>query len=174
MSTSIKKKICIIGGFAAGKTSLVRRYVLQQFSSEYHATLGVNIYKYSDSVEVPDRGTITIDQVIWDVEGSTTRRETLEAYVRGSAGALIVGDVTRAGSVAEMVTHAELFERVAPGRPMVFAFNKIDLSSVSFAEERTTLSGRFGGTSLYTSAATGEAVPALFSALARRIVVIGA
>ena len=39
----IKKKICMLGGFAVGKTSLVKRFVTGQFSEKYHTTIGVKI-----------------------------------------------------------------------------------------------------------------------------------
>lgn len=170
----INKKVCIIGGFAVGKTSLVRRYVLSEFSPDYQATLGVNIYKYTDSVEMAGKGKVQVNQVIWDVEGNTTRREMLENYVRGSAGALIVGDVTRPDSIADMRTHAELFKRIAPGRPMVFAYNKIDLLDGPWEESGDELIYQYGGLSIQTSAATGHQVQDLFRSLAGRILEIGA
>ena len=40
-----QKKICLIGGFAVGKTSLVARFVKSIFSEKYHTTLGVKIDK---------------------------------------------------------------------------------------------------------------------------------
>ena len=39
----IKKKICMLGSFAVGKTSLVQRYVNSIFSEKYHTTIGVKI-----------------------------------------------------------------------------------------------------------------------------------
>ena len=41
----IKKKICMLGAFAVGKTSLVQRYVNSIFSEKYHTTVGVRIEK---------------------------------------------------------------------------------------------------------------------------------
>ena len=39
----MQKKICMLGGFAVGKTSLVRRFVSNVFSDHYHTTLGVTV-----------------------------------------------------------------------------------------------------------------------------------
>jgi GTPase SAR1 family protein len=39
----LQRKICMIGGFSAGKTSLVRRFVKSVFSEAYLTTVGVKI-----------------------------------------------------------------------------------------------------------------------------------
>ncbi len=39
----ISKKICMIGDFSVGKTSLIRRYMDNQFSDQYLTTVGVKI-----------------------------------------------------------------------------------------------------------------------------------
>ena len=43
----IQKKICLLGGFAVGKTSLVSRFVHSIFSDRYLTTVGVKIEKKS-------------------------------------------------------------------------------------------------------------------------------
>ncbi|MDH5749216.1 MAG: GTP-binding protein [Rhodospirillales bacterium] len=169
------KKICIIGGFAVGKTSLVRRYVLNEFSPDYQATLGVNIYKFTDHIPTREGGEITINEILWDIEGSTTREETLKTYLRGAAGALVVGDVTRDDVIEDMIENARFFSKELPGRPLVFALNKIDLvEDRDNVENGHALIEEFGGTVLHTSAAEGTEVPTLFRTLAARVTEIGA
>lgn len=172
---AINKKICVIGDFAVGKTSLIRRYVLNQFSPEYQATLGVNIYKYSDRIETPGGGTEEINEIIWDIEGAQEGADLVDTYLRGAAGALVIGDLTRDHTVDSMARHARHFETIQPGRPVVFALNKVDLleSPMDGALEET-LAKEFGGPVVKTSAATGAAVPELFRGLGRRILEIGA
>lgn len=41
----IQKKICLVGAFATGKTSLVSRFVKSIYSDIYHSTVGVKIDK---------------------------------------------------------------------------------------------------------------------------------
>lgn len=172
---AVNKKICVIGDFAVGKTSLVRRYVLNQFSPDYQATLGVNIYKFTDRVEAPGGGTEEINEIIWDIEGAQEGANLLDTYLRGASGALVIGDVTRRDTVESMARHARRFETIQPGRPVVFALNKIDLlkSPVEEALEES-LAKDFPGPVAKTSAATGAAVPELFRGLGRRILEIGA
>jgi len=172
---ALNKKICIIGAFAVGKTSLVRRYVLNQFSPDYQATLGVNIYKFSDQIEAPDGASQTVNQIIWDIEGGQLGSDILDTYLRGASGALVVGDVTRGDALDSMAQHAQHFLRLQPGRPLVFALNKMDLlDSPDLAPDGAGLSNEFGGPLVQASAASGSAVPRLFHALGRRILQVGA
>ena len=39
----MQKKVCLLGDFAVGKTSLVRRYVEGRFDDKYLSTIGVKI-----------------------------------------------------------------------------------------------------------------------------------
>jgi len=171
----VSKKICVIGQFAVGKTSLVRRYVLDEFSHDYQATLGVNIYKYSDTVGYPPGGETALNQIIWDIEGGDTNPQKTGTYIQGAAGALIVGDITRAETIAAMADHARLFQSLRPGRPFAFALNKIDLLDEQPPPDiDEQLDKEFGADVIRTSAAEGTAVPELFRRLGVRILEIGA
>lgn len=170
------KKICVIGEFGVGKTSLVRRYVLSEFAETYRATLAVNLYKFADRVET-DGGTLNIQLVIWDVEGTAMPTPQTEGYMRGAAGALIVGDVARDDPRQGMMRYAETFERVEPGRPFMFAYNKMDLVDMDAEIEarmgRAALWDRFGADTVTTSALDGSGVVDAFRALAVRIHQLG-
>ena len=167
---AVGKKIVMLGESGVGKTSLVRRYVLNEFSDEYQTTLGVNIYKHADEIEGRDGAPVTFKHMLWDVEGGLQRQSLLDSYIRGGAGAVIVGDITRDDVLSPMRENAERFRKARPGRPAVFAVNKTDLASgqaqVDGAEE---LAEEFQGVVVYTSAATGEEVPQLFRSLAQSI-----
>ena len=171
----ISKKVCVIGDFAVGKSSLIRRYVLNEFSTDYHATLGVNIHKYSDDVSTHGGGTEALNLIIWDVEGGEPDSGKVETYLQGAAGAIVVGDVTRPDHAASMAGHAALFQKLRPGRPVIFAINKIDLlDGTPETSEGIGLANEFGTETVYTSAADGTAVPELFRTLGTRILQIGA
>ena len=113
---AVSKKVCILGDFGVGKTSLVRRYVLNEFSEEYQSTVGVNVYKYSDEVESNNGDRVSVNQILWDIEGRVETPKLLENYMRGSSGALVVGDITREDPQTPMATVANEFQRVQPGR----------------------------------------------------------
>lgn len=162
------RKICMLGDFAVGKTSLVRRYVLNMFSADYHATIGVNIYKYADTVDMPDGSAVALNQVIWDIEGNEDRTSLLSTYVHGAAGAIICADVTRDGTIASLTRHARFFLEQRPGRPVVFAINKADLLGAGDRPPDTRpLADTFGAPVVLTSALSGDAVQQAFRDLGR-------
>ena len=51
----LKAKICLVGEAAVGKTSLIRRYVLDRFDDSYLMTLGAKVSKKRVGVTLPAR-----------------------------------------------------------------------------------------------------------------------
>lgn len=163
----------MLGDFSVGKTSLVRRYVLGEFSREYRATAGVKIYQYQSKIRIDDDD-VDVSQSIWDIEGSQSGEQLVTSYITGASGALIVGDLTRDDVLSSMTSHAEKFLGILPGRPVVFALNKADLVPSAERADGTALVQNFGGQVIQTSALTGQDVIAVFHAMFRRIFEIGA
>ena len=86
----IQKKICLLGGFGVGKTSLVSRFVHSIFSDKYLTTVGVKIDK-----KRVDLGSQQVDLVIWDIYGEDDFQKVRMSYLRGASGYLLVADGTR-------------------------------------------------------------------------------
>ncbi|HNO94753.1 MAG TPA: hypothetical protein PKJ84_11315, partial [Anaerolineales bacterium] len=63
--TTIQKKICLLGDFGVGKTSLVQRFVEGRFDDKYLSTMGVKI-----SRKTLKRSYGKLNLLIWDVAGS--------------------------------------------------------------------------------------------------------
>ncbi|MFN6951418.1 MAG: Rab family GTPase, partial [Albidovulum sp.] len=85
----IQKKICLLGAFAVGKTSLVARFVRSTFSDKYLTTVGVKI----DRKDLDLPGT-PVTLMLWDLAGEDEFNTVQMSYLRGSAGLLIVADGT--------------------------------------------------------------------------------
>jgi GTPase SAR1 family protein len=81
-SDTMKMKICLVGEGAVGKTSLIRRYVLDEFDDRYISTLGAKITKKELVIGVPtDGNSLKVDMTIWDIMGEKGFRDLLkEAY----------------------------------------------------------------------------------------------
>ena len=170
---AVGKKLCLVGDFSVGKTSLIRRYIHDNFSRDYHATVGVQVHNHEDQIDI-GAGPVTFPQLIWDIEGSKFGPELVTNYILGAAGALVVGDATRSDVVKSMSSHARHFLDILPGRPIVFAMNKCDLLEADERPSGEELGKTFGCELLHTSALTGESVERLFRSLCERVIEIGA
>ncbi|MGH8605890.1 MAG: Rab family GTPase, partial [Gammaproteobacteria bacterium] len=86
----LQKKICMLGFFGVGKTSLVRRYVSSVYSDTYLTTVGVKIDKKTVTVREQ-----TLNLLLWDIAGADDISALRTSYLRGAAGYLLVADGTR-------------------------------------------------------------------------------
>ncbi|MGH7575120.1 MAG: Rab family GTPase [Longimicrobiales bacterium] len=162
----IQKKVCVLGAFAVGKTSLVRRFVTSMFSDRYHTTIGVKI----DCKELMLNGN-GLNLVIWDIHGEDVFQRVRSSYLRGAAGYLLVVDGTRSSTLDQMLTLQARAQEAIGNAPFVVLLNKADLSEQWDLEEDpiADLEAR-GWTVIMTSAKTGAGVDAAFDTLARRLI----
>ena len=72
----LQKKICMLGFFGVGKTSLVRRYVCSVYSDTYLTTVGVKIDKKTVTVREQ-----TLDLLLWDIAGEDVSSALRTSYV---------------------------------------------------------------------------------------------
>ncbi|MCJ2555708.1 MAG: GTP-binding protein [Candidatus Thermoplasmatota archaeon] len=172
-SDTMKVKICLVGEGAVGKTSLIRKYVLDEFDDRYISTLGAKITKKELMVESPDNGSeIRIDMTIWDIMGEKGFRELLkEAYFHGAQGVLAVCDVTRKNTLPDLESWISAIETVTGKLPIQFLANKADLKDqLTFTEgELREMSAKHKSPYIFTSAKTGENVDKAFFAIADAI-----
>ena len=167
---TIVKKICILGDPAVGKTSLVGRFVLQQFGEEYISTIGARVCE--KVVRLGEDGAPgTVQLVIWDIAGQSQFTSVTPGFYRGAEGALIVCDPTRRETLRNLFSWDRRFRETAAAPNVLVLFNKSDLSArweVS-REEAESVAKELKCPCLFTSAKTGENVEDAFSSLARKI-----
>jgi small GTP-binding protein len=159
----IQKKICMLGGFAVGKTSLVARFVSSIFSDKYLSTVGVKIDKKELTVDGKD-----VTLMLWDIYGQDEFQTVQTSYLRGMSGYLLVVDGTR---VATLDTARELQVKaaeVAGTAPFILLLNKLDLAPQWEVDEKALFKlADQGWRIVRTSAKTGEGVQHAFEALTR-------
>ena len=90
----IKRKILLLGDGAVGKTSFIRRFVVDKFSDDYITTIGTKVTKKDLRIESPSKA-VELTFMIWDVLGQKGYKNIQESAFQGSKGALLVYDVTR-------------------------------------------------------------------------------
>lgn len=159
----IQKKICMLGAFAVGKTSLTSRFVHSIFSDRYLTTVGVKIEK-----RAIDLGETTMELIVWDLYGEDEFQKTRTSYLRGASGYLLVVDGTRPATLETALGLHDLAQRTIGRVPFLLVANKADLSSQWQLDDlaMTKLTER-GWQVVRTSAKTGSGVPEAFSSLAR-------
>ena len=161
----IKKKICMLGAFATGKTSLVQKYVHSIFSEKYHTTVGVNIEKAQVHTENDD-----VDLIIWDLYGEDEFQKVRASYLRGASGCIYVVDGTRKATLTTALNLKEMVENTIGSIPFILAVNKSDLKD-QWEIEQPLLEDlkQNGDFVIQTSAKTGQEVKEAFQKLVKEM-----
>lgn len=163
----IKKKLCLLGTFGVGKTSLIRKYVQNIFSDDYITTIGVKIEKKTVVLNANNEVLL----VIWDLEGSEDFSRIADTYLRGMSGYFVVADGTNLETVSTAKTISSQMKRLFPDTPSVLLLNKFDLAdSWAVPEETERDYAETGQSVLKTSAKTGAGVEEAFETIAVRMV----
>jgi len=174
----VKLKLCLVGDSGVGKTSLIRRYVLDMFEDAYLQTLGAKVTKKTILIPVYNPGApMEIVMTIWDVMGNAGFREILkESYFFGCQGLLAVCDVTERASLEGLDGWIDRAWDIAGDVPVHILVNKVDVTEAN--PDRTAVgddrvkafSQAYDSPYLYTSAKRGDNVSRAFEEIARRIV----
>lgn len=161
----LQKKICMLGSFAVGKTSLVRRFLKSIYSDVYQTTVGVKVDKKNVQVNGSD-----LTLMLWDIYGEDDYQKMRWTYLRGASGYLLVADGTRKATIDKAFDLEQRVKEEVGVIPFVFVLNKCDLSQdweVDSALEAQIADK--GWSMLRSSAKTGESVEEAFSLLARKM-----
>ncbi len=157
-----QKKVCLLGAYAVGKTSLVSRFVKSLFSDQYHSTIGVKVDK--KEVTVGDR---KVELLLWDIYGEDEFQKLRASYLRGSAGYILVVDGTRRETLGQAVALQSRTQEAVGKVPFVLMVNKSDLTDKWEVDETALKDLEDRGWPVFkTSAKTGASVEEAFLALA--------
>lgn len=171
----ISKKMCMVGDFGVGKTSLIRRFVDVQFSDQYLSTVGVKISRKTVELEsAKQQKSLSAQLMIWDLEGHTKFKGISPTYLQGASGVLIVADVSRPETVERTIEHIQLYNSVNPKGVIIIALNKVDLIDEEKQAVLTEIAYAVAGDKVIavytTSAKTGKNVGEIFHKLAYTMV----
>ena len=156
------RKICLLGAYAVGKTSLVARFVQDRFSRHYLTTIGV---KVDSKTVIPSQGE-AVRLAVWDLGGTGAPTGLFLRYLRGASGYLLVVDGTRAQTLDRALELRQAVESNLDVLPFVGLVNKsdlIDAQEVTDAQIKELTSA--GGVWLRTSARQGQNVDRAFGLL---------
>ena len=175
MPEYFKKKVLILGDGAVGKTSLIRRYVVDKFSDEYITTIGTKTTKRDITLAVSGQ-TWNVSLLIWDVLGQKGYTEVQTSAFQGAKGVILVYDLSRPETRGSLVDYwIPRVWQVVGRLPMAVFANKADIASDLAAEELQlhSLCELYQCHGYVTSAKTGQNVEDAFAALARDLVAAG-
>jgi small GTP-binding protein len=172
MMRTISKKVCLLGDFAVGKTSLLRRFVYNLFSDKYVSTIGVKVSRKTVAIPRAD-DVVELTMMLWDLAGSEEFNQVRASYLRGAAGAVLVCDLTRPETLDSLHAYAGALVSVNPDARLILAANKRDLAD----EQQLTpaqieaVAADLSAPCYLTSAKTGDEVETLFHRLGRLLVI---
>jgi small GTP-binding protein len=158
-------KVCLLGEFGVGKTSLVARFVRSTFSDKYLTPVGVKVD--SKKIELPNREPVKL--VVWDIAGRSALDALGMHYLHGATALLLVADGMRESSLSSALDLLMQSRSLLPDAVVVLAVNKLDLverwevAPTTLAELRRSLPV------FETSALTGDGVEAAFAGIAARL-----
>jgi hypothetical protein len=161
----LQKKICMLGSFGVGKTSLVRRFVESIYSDVYQTTVGVKVDKKNVQVNGAE-----VTLVLWDIYGDDDYQKMRWVNFRGAHGYLLVTDGTRKATLEKAFQLEQKVREEVGVIPFVHVINKCDLLQdweLDPALESQMADQKWSV--LRSSAKTGENVEEAFSLLARKI-----
>ncbi len=163
-------KVCLLGDYSVGKSSLIRRFVEGSFDERYLSTIGVKVDRKVMNLTSGD-GDVTLNLMLWDLAGGPDAGPVVPSYYRGAAGAVIACDLTRPETLAGIVKYAKGFRETNPNTRLVLAANKVDLvhDRRMSDEELACVSSNLDAPFFLTSAKTGEQVEAMFQELGARL-----
>lgn len=160
----LQKKICMLGAFSVGKTSLVRQFVSSIFDDKYLTTVGVKIDKKDVAV-----GDQSVKLMLWDLAGEDAYNKINASYLRGSSGCIIVIDGTRPNTLEVGLQLIQFVREHLTNCPVIVAINKADLKSEWLLDKEALARIESEQQILETSALTGENVEQLFQLLTEKM-----
>jgi Ras-related protein Rab-5C len=162
------KKVVLLGDFGVGKTSFGLRLSEDRFEETTIATLGVAHFTCKVAGLTPFSAATKLE--VWDTAGQERYRslDSLRLYLRRALGAIVVVDVTSAGSLEaakRVVSQLRLDEDCAARKDLAIAvaYNKCDFEARAFDPAAVAWAGVC--VAVETSCKTGAGVQQLARAL---------
>ncbi|UCE36263.1 MAG: GTP-binding protein [Thermoplasmata archaeon] len=168
----IQKKIILLGDGAVGKTSLIRRFVLDMYDDKYVITIGTKVTGKAIQVTV-EKEAIFLMLQIWDILGQKGYTKLHHSTFRGTDGVMMVADITRKNTLFSLATYwIPKVQNMVGNVPLIILANKFDLMEDAEFDEThlEKFASKYNASFYFTSAKNGENVNQAFYALGERMI----
>ncbi len=163
---TVQFKVVFIGNENVGKSSLVRRFIDDQFSENYISTLGFQMFY--KAMDIDD---YSVGFEIWDLAGQQSFDFARKNYCAQSHGFFLVFDLAEPSSFQDLDKWFAEIQGICPNKPFILLGNKADLPNSKINKGEFTKKGKQLGAAgrMLTSAKTGSNVKDAFELLGRTI-----
>jgi small GTP-binding protein len=170
-TVGVKKKVCLIGDPAVGKTSLIRKYVTDVFDDKYIGTLGTKVTKKRVLIEQPEIN-YDLTLAIWDILGQKEFQRIQNMAYRGAKGAFLVCDLTRKETLDNLQEWSNAIKQVTNEIPIIIVANKCDVETQAFGEDEIKVIAKKLNDAPYiiTSAKNGDNVNESFYSMGEFVI----
>nr|CCA22973.1 Rab5 family GTPase putative [Albugo laibachii Nc14] len=160
-------KVVLLGDTGVGKSSLVLRFVTNNFRPYSESTIGASFMSKMIMVE-----NTPIKYQIWDTAGQEKYHSLAPMYYRGAAAAIVVYDITRKQSLATLKNWVKELKQLGPENIVIaIAGNKSDLEDkreVPSAQAKA-YADEIGALFIETSAKEDTNVSDLFISISKQL-----
>lgn len=164
----MKAKFALVGDSGVGKTSLIRRFVLNEYDDKYIHTVGTKVTKVKLSIPHGVDTEVDMDISVFDIMGQKGFRDMVkDTFFHDLQGLLAVCDVTNRQSLEDLQDWIATALESGGDAPVYILANKHDLDKAAYGDQALAKIGHpWNAPFVYTSAKTGENVDDAFNALA--------